>query len=85
MESLEGALSFTSALETSFVSGGAITLNAVTNLTADAATIAKKAKAKKLILTHFSQRYKDTNELQKEAEKIFKNTECAHDFLTVQV
>ena len=53
--------------------------------TEDAAKIAKKAKVKKLILTHFSQRYKDENELKKEAQKIFKNTECAHDFMEVQV
>lgn len=45
-----------------------------------AAIIAKKAKAKRLILTHFSQRNKDTNDLKNEARKIFRNTECAYDF-----
>ncbi len=53
--------------------------------TEDAARIAKKAKAQKLILTHFSQRYKDESELKKEAQKIFKNVECAHDFFEVKV
>ncbi|MDP4012569.1 MAG: ribonuclease Z [Candidatus Nanoarchaeia archaeon] len=47
-----------------------------------AAQIAKKAKAKKLILTHFSPRYKDTKDLEKEAKTIFKNTECASDFIS---
>ena len=49
------------------------------------ATIAKKSKAKKLILTHFSQRYKTISEIKKEAENIFKNVECAEDFKEVIV
>ncbi|MBS3167884.1 ribonuclease Z [Candidatus Woesearchaeota archaeon] len=49
----------------------------------EAATIAKKAKAKRLILTHFSQRYKDVSILKKEAKKIFSKTETAEDFLEV--
>jgi len=51
----------------------------------DAAKIAKNAKAKKLILTHFSQRYNEIEELKKEAQKVFQNTICAHDFLEVEV
>lgn len=50
-----------------------------------AANIAKKAKAKKLFLTHFSQRYKTVNELKKQAEKIFKNTECASDLQRIEL
>ncbi len=46
----------------------------------DAATIAKKSNAKKLLLTHFSQRYTDELAFQREAEKIFKNVRCAVDF-----
>lgn len=53
--------------------------------TEDAAKIAKKSKVKKLILTHFSQRYKSTKDLQKEAQKLFQNVECAYDFLTVEI
>lgn len=53
--------------------------------TVDAATIAKKAKAKKLILTHFSQRYKDSKELENEAQKVFQNTKSAHDFMVIDV
>lgn len=50
-----------------------------------AALIAKKSKSKKLILTHFSQRYKDINEILKEAKTVFKNTECAEDFMKVKI
>lgn len=53
--------------------------------TTQAAEIAKKAKAKKLILTHFSQRYKTTQKLEKEAKKIFKNTIAAKDFMKIEV
>lgn len=44
-----------------------------------AAKIAKKAKVKKMILTHISQRYKTTNELVKQAKKIFPKTVVAKD------
>jgi ribonuclease Z len=47
------------------------------------AEIAKKAGAKKLVLTHFSQRYKDPNVLKKEAKDVFKNVELAKDFMKV--
>lgn len=50
-----------------------------------AAKIAKKANVKELILTHFSQRYKDLTEIEKEAKKIFKNTKLAEDFLEIQL
>lgn len=50
-----------------------------------AAKIAKKAKAKQLILTHISQRYKDSKILEKEAKKIFKNVKIAEDFLKVEI
>lgn len=47
----------------------------------DAATIAKKAKAKKLILTHISQRYEhNLKAIEKEAKKIFRNTKIVKDF-----
>ncbi|MBS3147122.1 ribonuclease Z [Candidatus Woesearchaeota archaeon] len=45
----------------------------------DAAKIAKLSKSKELILTHFSQRYKTSEEFYKEAKKIFKNVKCVND------
>ena len=50
-----------------------------------AGIVAKKAKVKKLILTHFSQRYKDLNEILKEAKKEFKNVEVAKDLMSLEV
>lgn len=44
-----------------------------------AATIAKKANVKKLILGHFSARYADKTILLNEAREIFENTELAAD------
>ncbi len=51
-----------------------------------AATIAKKAKTKKLILIHISQRYaKNENVILNEAKKIFKNSELAQDFMKIKL
>ena len=38
-----------------------------------AASIAKEAQVKCLLLGHFSKRYKDINLLKNEAQKVFKN------------
>ncbi|MEM4366992.1 MAG: ribonuclease Z [Candidatus Anstonellales archaeon] len=51
----------------------------------DAAMVAKEAGAKQLILTHFSSRYEDEKELEKEAKKVFKNATAAHDGMKVKV
>jgi len=51
----------------------------------EAATIAKKSKVKKLYLTHFSQRYKSLNEIEKEAKEIFKNTFLTKDLQTISL
>ena len=48
-----------------------------------AAQIAKASNVKKLVLTHFSQRYKTTKPLEKEAKKIFKNTIASKDFMNL--
>lgn len=45
----------------------------------EAANIAKKAKAKTLILGHFSTRYDDTNDFKIEANEIFDNVELAQE------
>jgi ribonuclease Z len=45
----------------------------------EAANIAKQAKAKVLILGHFSTRYDDTNDFKIEANEIFDNVELARE------
>lgn len=47
-----------------------------------AATIAKEADAKKLILTHFSARYQSLKPFEQEARTVFPNTFAADDFIT---
>ncbi len=50
-----------------------------------AAQIAKQANAKKLILTHLRQRYRETKQLKEEAEKEFEDVVCAEDFMEVKI
>ena len=50
-----------------------------------AAETAKKAGAKRLILTHISARYKDANLLLEQAKKIFVNTKLAEDFMRLEL
>jgi len=45
----------------------------------DAAKIAKKANVKKLLIGHFSTRYKNTDIILQEAKAIFRNTQSAND------
>jgi ribonuclease Z len=49
-----------------------------------AAEIAKAAKAEKLVLTHFSARYQDSEDFAKEARPIFPNTVAADDLKIIQ-
>ncbi len=52
----------------------------------DAATIAKKSKSKKLILTHISERYEHIPKvIESEAKKVFKNTSLAKDFDIIKI
>jgi ribonuclease Z len=50
-----------------------------------AAENAKKAKVKRLVLTHISARYDDTSLLLEQAQKIFKNTQVAEDFMRIEI
>jgi ribonuclease Z len=50
-----------------------------------AAKIAKKAKVKKLLIGHFSSKYHELDEFEKEAREVFVNTEIAQEGVTYQV
>jgi len=50
-----------------------------------AAQQAKRAKAKKLVLTHISARYADAGLLLEQARKVFKNTVVAEDFMELEL
>jgi len=51
----------------------------------DAATIAKMAGAKKLIIGHFSSRFHDIKLFENEAKTVFENTEAAKEGKTYKV
>lgn len=50
-----------------------------------AGLVASQANVKKLVLTHFSTRYKDTKELEEEARDRFDNVVASYDFLKIKV
>lgn len=49
------------------------------------AQIASQEGVKKLILTHFSQRYKSVEAIEEDARKVFPDTVCAFDFMQVKL
>lgn len=51
----------------------------------ETAQIAKDNNVKHLIITHFSQRYKDTKEIEEEAKEIFENTTSTYDLMTLPI
>ncbi len=51
----------------------------------EAAEVARDAGSKKLVLTHFSQRYKDVNVVLADAKSVFENTVAAEDFMEIKV
>ncbi|MFH1328527.1 MAG: ribonuclease Z [Candidatus Bathyarchaeota archaeon] len=50
-----------------------------------AATVAKNAEVKKLVLTHISARYKDSSILLRQAKKVFKRVYVAEDFMKIEL
>jgi len=50
-----------------------------------AAMIANQANVKQLVLTHFSQRYKNTQEIEDDARDYFDNVICAVDFMRIKL
>jgi len=51
----------------------------------EAAQIASQANAKRLLLTHFSARYKDVNILEEDARAVFDNSQAAKDFMKIKL
>lgn len=51
----------------------------------DAAKMAKKASAKKLLLGHYSVRYENRSEFSKEAKTVFENVQLSSDGLVINV
>ncbi|HXX05611.1 MAG TPA: MBL fold metallo-hydrolase, partial [Candidatus Bathyarchaeia archaeon] len=51
----------------------------------EAAELAKKAGVSNLILTHFSARYEDTEEMLKEAKKVHDNVIAAKDLMEIEI
>lgn len=50
-----------------------------------AALMASQSLAKQLILTHFSQRYNNTQEIEEDARDVFDNVICAEDFMRISL
>ena len=69
---------YTSKLEEKSLSYGHMTAK-------QAALLANQANVKKLILTHFSQRYKTSDEILEDAKTYFNNVVCAYDFMKVRL
>ncbi len=53
--------------------------------TADAGLIATNAEVKRLIITHFSQRYKDISVLESSIKDFFTNAECSYDLMRIKL
>lgn len=53
--------------------------------TTETARLAKGAGVKRLVITHFSQRYEDTSAFEREARAIFPETIAAEDLMTLRL
>lgn len=52
---------------------------------AEAAQIAARANVKKLVLSHFSQRFRNTAAIEAEARAVFSDVSCANDFMRFEL
>ncbi len=50
-----------------------------------AGMIANQAEVKQLVLTHFSQRYKNTQDIEEDARVVFDKVICANDFMRLKL
>ena len=50
-----------------------------------AAELANRSRTKKLVLTHFSARYKSAHELEEDARDYFDDVLCAKDFMKINL
>ncbi|MCP3686269.1 MAG: ribonuclease Z [bacterium] len=50
-----------------------------------AGLIANNAGVKQLVLTHFSQRYKNTQSIEEDARDVFDDVVCAKDFMRIRI
>lgn len=50
-----------------------------------AALVASRSNVKKLVLTHFSARYKDLAEIKEDAKDYFDNVVCAYDLMKIKL
>lgn len=50
-----------------------------------AALVASQSNVKQLVLTHFSTRYKNSQEIEEDARDFFDNIICAEDFMKIKV
>jgi ribonuclease Z len=50
-----------------------------------AGLVASQSNVKKLILTHFSQRYKNIEDLLNDAKEVFDKVDCAFDFMKIKI
>jgi ribonuclease Z len=72
--------------ESTYAGSDAELAEAYQHLTAThTAEAARRAGAKRLVLTHFSQRYEDVSPLVAEAAAVFPNVIAAHDLMTITV
>ena len=51
----------------------------------EAAQLASGSGADKLVLMHYSARYKDVGKIRAEAKDVFKNVVCGEDFMKIKV